>query len=234
MRSIALHLASLFVALALPAGTAVAASIDPDYAPNLGGLGQVAGMATASDGTIFLGGAFDSIGPQTLNGLARIYPDGSVDSNFLPVLIPAGSSLLYIGITRLSDGRILINGNFRALGATASNYAVVLNPDGTVAQTFPYARNDNGAIRYYGLSSGKFMVCDDSGGFGFPPVFGLARLNADGSVDGTFFSLEQNIGQVLDLLDGTILVTGGNGSIIHKLSATGIQDGTFISAGYNG
>src|SRR5450432_2093166 len=128
MKSIALQLASLFIALASSAGMAIAATIDPTFAPNIAGLGSIVAAAEAGDGSILLAGVFDSIGNTPLNGLARIGSDGSADPNFAPQLLPVGSSVLTNGITRLSDGRILINGNFKSFGTTTANYAVILNP----------------------------------------------------------------------------------------------------------
>src|SRR5476649_355891 len=68
MKSIALQLASLFIALASSAGMAIAATIDPTFAPNIAGLGSIVAAAEAGDGSILLAGVFDSIGNTPLNG----------------------------------------------------------------------------------------------------------------------------------------------------------------------
>jgi uncharacterized delta-60 repeat protein len=184
-------------------------------------------MLAIQDGKVLVGGNFSSfnLAPNTSN-LARLNTDGSVDSGFLNA---AGVGPIY-AIKVYTDGRIVLGG--------LSNPSVVrLNPDGSADNAFS-SNLGNPVLALALQSDGKVLA---GGGFdhaGAQGIFNLARLNADGSLDGSFnpgsgpdFAVEAIAVQP----DGRIIVGGDfrtfNGSTavnLLRLNAGGGLDSTFI------
>jgi uncharacterized delta-60 repeat protein len=82
-------------------------SIDKAYAGYVLGLvnvgGLVGGFTPAPNGRIYFYGAFDKVGGQSLLGLGRLHPDGTLDTSFVPA-IPASPSRLVLQ----PDDRLLL------------------------------------------------------------------------------------------------------------------------------
>ena len=69
----------------------------------------VRAMIVQPDGKILVAGAFDAVNGTNRNGLARLNPNGSLDSGFKPGTGPDGS-VSAIGLQ--PDGNVLLAGNF--------------------------------------------------------------------------------------------------------------------------
>ena len=160
------------------------------FVPGVGGISVV---RRQPDGKILVGGAWKD------GSVARLLPDGSYDPSFLR---PHGfiANARPVQIELQSDGKILVvlpqGGQFRnASGQTVHSLARFF-PDGTLDDTFrsldlvavfPGSGSNPGAL------AGLRVLPDDRlylGGV-FTSVqgvarFGVARLNADGSLDLTF------------------------------------------------
>jgi len=166
-----------------------AQTVDRGFNP---GANQVVwSLAVQPDGKILVGGGFtglgDGTGTTTRNHIGRLNVDGTVDLTFNP-----GTNSIVQAIAVQPDGKILIGGNFSAVGggtglATVRNGIARLNADGTVDLTF-----DPGANKVvYALvvqPDGKILVGGDfsmlgGGGSGITMRNALGRLNADGSLD---------------------------------------------------
>ena len=139
------------------------------------------------------------------------------------------------------DGKILLGGEFKYVNGVAHNWFVRLNPDGTQDTSFNKGgAGPNGPIYDIVFISGNKMIV--GGRFtsynGMSIGGGIARLNADGSVDTTFNS--QGVGttgivQTIDVrTDGKILISGEfrtfNGVdkfSVARLNDDGSLDNTF-------
>lgn len=138
------------------------------------------------DGKILIAGNFTTIGGSSHPGLARLNADGSVDESFAPP-IAANSAFGKTSVTamvRMADGRLVLSGSaaFLTTGPIARTNIIRFNADGSVDPTF----NAGNASPLAGLSvqaDGKVLYTTFLASAG---VFGPARLNADGSPDGTF------------------------------------------------
>ena len=75
---------------------------------NAGWSGMVYSMATQSDGKIIIGGDFNGVGGKNRSGLARINPDGSLDTSFI-----GGVDGIVRSVAVQADGKILLAGQFR-------------------------------------------------------------------------------------------------------------------------
>lgn len=78
-----------------------------------------------------MGGSFTNIGGQPRAGLARLDPDGTLDSSF----DPNPNSVIFT-IAVQSDGKILVGGNFSYICGEARDYLARLNSNGTLDNEF--------------------------------------------------------------------------------------------------
>lgn len=154
-------------------------------------------------------GSFTQIGGQARTNIARLYPDGTVETNFHPTVIGGFPAAEVKCLAVQTNGQILVGGNFSALGGQIRKNIGRLNADGTVDATFnPGA--DGGPVKVLSVEpDGKILL---SGSFftvgGMSRRF-VAQLNSDGTVD-TNFNARAN-GSVLYLVpqaDGKILLGG--------------------------
>jgi uncharacterized delta-60 repeat protein len=213
---------------------ALAQSPIDGFDPNANGL--VNALAVQSDGKILVGGSFTQIGGQTRNRIARLNPDGTVDTTFNP---NADNTVSTIAIQ--PDGKILVGGAFNQIGGQTRRRIARLNSDGSLDTTFP----DLGAGSVLVSSVSAFVIALQSdgkiligGNFTFvymnaPSFQTLARLNSDGRVD-TSFSPDSSISFVTAVViqpDGKILV--GTSSGIARLNSNGTLDTTFTNFSAN-
>src|SRR5438309_1203319 len=92
---------------------------------------SVYATAVQADGKILAGGQFTSIGGQTRNRIARLNPDGTLDTAFDP---NANAPVNAIAVQ--ADGKILVGGDFTNIGGQTRNRIARLNSDGTLDTTF--------------------------------------------------------------------------------------------------
>ena len=99
-----------------------------------GADGFVDAIALDANNNIFIGGGFDSFNGLSRSGIARLNPNGSLDTaTFLPGL---GFNGAVSSILIQPDGQILVAGDFTTYNNTNRNYIVRLNPDSSVDSTF--------------------------------------------------------------------------------------------------
>lgn len=156
---------------------------------------------------------------------------GSVDPTYDPQ-ITGGNVNDFI---ELADGKILVGGDFLAVGGLAQPNLTRLNSDGTADPTFRpvVTGNVNSLVRQADgkiLAAGTFTYTD--GGISRT---NLVRLNSDGSVDSSLASVTASLVYVAAQVDGKIVVVGTFTNIqgqprnrVARLNADGTLD-----AGYN-
>src|SRR5205814_9705633 len=87
--------------------------------------GAVLAVVVQPDGKILIGGNFTTLSPNggavvTRNRIARLNPDGTLDTVFNPNATgPLGSPIVSIALQ--ADGKILAGGNFTTIGGQARN-----------------------------------------------------------------------------------------------------------------
>ncbi|HEY0459168.1 MAG TPA: FG-GAP-like repeat-containing protein [Pyrinomonadaceae bacterium] len=166
------------------------------------------------DGKILIGGAFSQIGASLRGRIARLNADGSLDETFNPA---GGANGDVYNIDVQTDGKVVLGGNFNGLnGALNRNRVGRLNADGSLDTSFVQPLFINSAV--VGLevqSDNKIIVTGNFNVVGAAPKLGLARFNADGSLDLTFNPSINNAlpstSGALDVYlqtDGKILVGG--------------------------
>lgn len=235
------------------AGTYVArinsdGSPDSTFMTNIG-TGVNFGVQTVAiqpDQKILIGGYFTRFDGSTVNRIARLNPDGSLDTSFA-TNIGVGLNDSVWGIGLQSDGKIVIGGDFATLDGTTVNHIARLNADGTPDPTFTSNNSGTNSGRtgfVWGLGvqpDDKILVGGDFTTIDGQPTNRLARLNSDGSVDTDF---RTNIGSGANSIvssfavqsDGKIVVggyfTSMNGITVGKMArlhGDGTTDDSFIN-----
>jgi uncharacterized delta-60 repeat protein len=156
------------------------------------------------DHKILVGGNFSQIGNLTRSRLARLNPDGTVDTDFANVAI----DFEVTAIALQSDGRIVIGGQFGFIGTIARNKIARLNADGTLDTTFN--PNVTGFLQtILQQPDGKLIITGQFNAVGGQPRNNIARLNADGSLDTAFDPNADGFVYTVALqADGKVLVGG--------------------------
>ncbi len=182
-----------------------------------------------SNGKIVLGGRFLTYNGISRKCLAQLNSDGSIDLNFQdnPVLVVA-STVFDLEIQ--SDDNVVVGVNFGERPVTVRRF----NSAGTIDAGYnPFFTRAGRVRKILQQADGKIII-----GGEFPYVNGikrngLARLNADGSVDTTFvpaFNNEVNqkiITAVAVQPDGKILYGAQSVDQVFRLNTDGSLDTTF-------
>jgi uncharacterized delta-60 repeat protein len=173
--------------------------------------GDVACIALQPDGKVLVGGRFYLWNGAPRNILARLKPDGSPDSAFQPSLPSAGFADGALSLRVQDDGRIVV----------AGITLVRLNIDGT--QDINFVQNlgiVNGYVASVAVQpNGKIVIGGNFTQVGAAPRNGIARLNADGSVDSLFLRNMTGANVLVSPKsvsvqpDGKVLVGGTQGQV---------------------
>jgi uncharacterized delta-60 repeat protein len=164
------------------------------------------------DGKIVIGGYFSTARGVTQNGIARLNPDGSLDTTFNTGDNPGVMHTDVREVALQTDGKIIIGGNFTTTRGITQNNIARLNPDGSLDTTF--TTGTNGAVHAISLQpNDKILV-----GGNFTTTNGVlqnrfSRLNPDGSLDTTFNNSPNpgtsgSVSTIAVLPDGKILLGG--------------------------
>lgn len=199
-------------------------------------------IVPASDGKMFIGGWFTSVNGVARNCIARLDGDGTLDSTFdhgtgpntgyTPQLAPSVES-----IAVQSDGKILVSGAFISFSGVARASFVRLEQDGAVDPGFNPADSSNSPYGYHPFviapngqiyAAGKFV--------GQNPQDNLARINPNGTVDGTFHPAQLRAKSLAVQPDGKLVVltdplgtSNPEKSSLARLNLDGSLDSTFAA-----
>ncbi|MGB8370585.1 MAG: Calx-beta domain-containing protein [Limisphaerales bacterium] len=130
--------ASPNLARLITAGSDNDGTLDPSFNAGSGPNATVFAVAVYPTnspfaGKVLIGGAFTNVNNFTLNHIARLNGDGSVDTNFD---LNSGANDTVRAIVIQNDGRILIGGDFTNVNGVALNRIARLNTDGSLDATF--------------------------------------------------------------------------------------------------
>ncbi len=179
------------------------------------------------DNKILVGGRFTIANIVSRSCLARLNPDGTLDTNFIPAVGFCSSSFTQLlGLALQPDGKILISG-------ANIGEARRLNANGSLDVSFT-GTNPNVSYDIEPLSDGKVLIAGGT----------LKRFNSNGTLDATLASVGgggsfPNIFKVTVQTDGKIIIVGNFTSVngttrdrIARLNSDGTLDMTF-NAGAN-
>ena len=220
-------------------------TLDSSFTIGDGPSSSVETIALQPDGKILIGGLFTSYDGSSINRLARLNSDGSLDTSFN---IGTGPSGVVHKIKVLANGKIFIAGSISRYNGQDCDFIVKLNSDGSRDTSFTVVHNSNQsspAYDFHVLPDGKILLVGILNDFAESGQRTLVRLHSDGSHDTTFnlggSGFEGNIPGVTPVIraidtqsDGKIIVGGFfyryNGTIsrfIARLNPDGSHDTTF-------
>ncbi|MCU0436400.1 MAG: putative Ig domain-containing protein [Raineya sp.] len=199
---------------------------------------QLESILVQSDGKIVVAGTFTSYNGTSVNRIARLNADGTLDNTFN---IGTGFNQYSACLALQSDGKILVGGEFTSYNGTSSNRIVRLNPDGTFDNTFSIGvgfSNYVGAITLQ--SDGKILVGGSFMSYNGTSANRIARLNTDGSLDNTLsvgVGFDVSVFNIKVQSDGKILAGGiftsfnnNPASILVRLNTNGSWDSSLNTA----
>ena len=176
----------------------------------------------ANDSAIY-GGFFQLAGLTTVStklcaSLLRVNSDGSIDQNFNAA---AGASVNFFpGVREIfvrSNGKILVGGNFAAVGRFSARDITQFNDDGSVDETFnaggfgSSGQNANGVFALAEQPDGKILVGGEFTDFNLTARNAVVRLEADGTIDTSFtsgFAPGFRVNDIEVLPDGRVVMVG--------------------------
>lgn len=235
LRQLSVRLLALYFVLALLPRTATAQEflmLENPYAPEVTG-GSIHAAALQADGKLLIGGNFTHVDGTPRPGLARLHPDGTLDTGFAGAITifgaPLADSTIH-SIAPLPDGRILIGGDFLEISRSEpggppslhSRQGIArLDADGTLDTSFTpptitprvilTLRNRVRAV--LPLASGKILVAGwfTNVGDSSPARTRIARLNDDGTLDTAFQAVDIDgdvVRVLLEQSDGKVVIGG--------------------------
>jgi uncharacterized delta-60 repeat protein len=167
----------------------------------------------------------------------RLNNDGSVDATFTEAVVGTTPSSRVYALVELPDGAVLVGGWFENF-AGGSRSLVRLFSDGTLDTGFNPAIPPSWIMAITPLPDGKVLIggtFTSVGGIARP---GVARLNADGSLDTTFapsgFTRTAAVRTLHVRNDGRVIAGGqfiwsGRRQPLIQLQSTGALDTTFAT-----
>ena len=220
-------------------------SLDEPFSTN-SGVGFSGGSAvsvTFKNDKILVSGSFISYNGNTSRNLVRINIDGTYDST---LNIGTGFVGTVYDPTVLSDGKILVTGNFSALnGSTVSTGILRLNSDGSVDNSFNTGTGFNPNARFIYVDDKQIYYTGSINSYDTTPANRIIRLNSDGTIDNTFVygsGFDSSTQKVAIDSTSKIIVTGTflnynttPANRIIRLNNDGTVDSSFVyGSGFDG
>ena len=199
-------MATLLLLLLFAAAELRAQSALDGFDPNANG--SIFIVVVQPDGKILLGGTFTTLSPNggpavTRNHIARLNPDGTLDTAFNP---NADGFIETIAVQ--ADGKILVGGIFSDIGGQTRNNIARLDATTGLADSFnPSA---SGAVASIALQTdGKILVGGAFTNIGGQPRNNIARLDGTtGLADSFNPNANEHVFSIAIQTDGKILVGG--------------------------
>jgi uncharacterized delta-60 repeat protein/uncharacterized repeat protein (TIGR01451 family) len=211
-------------------------SVDGTFNCGTGSNSSISCVTLQSDGKIYIGGQFTSYNGTSINRIARLNQDGTLDTSFN---VGTGADQEVAVITIQKDGKILLGGSFTNYRSTLRNKIIRVNSDGTVDNTFSIGTGANGAIVALTIQEdGNILMAGYFTSYNGISKNYITRLLSNGSIDPSFNS---GLGFDLSALslyvmpDTRILIGGSfnsyqntfNSKMLIRLNSDGSIDHTF-------
>jgi uncharacterized delta-60 repeat protein len=216
-----------------------ASSLDITFNPGSGAAGAVLSVALATNGDVLIGGEFTSVNGQPRTYVARLKPDGSLDSGFLP---GQGPDSYVSSVATDPSGNLYIGGTFQNYSGIPRKFLARLRDDASLDLSWPNVVFDSDVSVIRPQQDGRLMVLGDFTHVNGMSRWNLARLNTDASMDASFNpALCVTDGAIYAFVvqpDGNVIIAGSfttnspvSRQYIARVSQSGILDSTF-NAGY--
>lgn len=181
--------------------------------------GIVYDIASQSDGKIIIVGSFTKYTNTTVNRVARLLPNGSLDSSFLT---GSGSALNVSHVRVLPSGQITLTGNFITFNGIPANRIIRLNINGTLDTDFSTGSGFDGNVNAAALQpDGKIILGGSFSTYNGVAANRIIRLNEDGTIDESF---QKDLGFNKDGVQ--VIKVNMNGEIMVGTSFAGLYNNT--------
>ena len=213
-------------------------SVDPSWVnlnTNGGFNGTILGAAVQSDGRVLVGGQFTTLNGTAQTNLARLLPDGSLDTSFaVGTLNGQVNAILVIPGTPGSES-VMIGGAFTTYGGTTRNRVARLTSTGSLDVAFdPGTGANSNVIGFLLQEDGKVLARGSFTSYGptNANTVGIVRLQSDGTKDPAFgvygLTISSTVAGLIVQDDGTLLFPGqaiydnfvARASVAHTVPAT--------------
>ena len=181
---------------------------DATFTPGTGADNIIRTIAIQSDGKIIIGGTFTNYNGSTLNNIARLNSNGTIDVTF--TLGTGANSTVNTAVLQ-GDGKIIIGGDFTSYNGTSRNRIARLNADGTLDATFDPGVGANASVFSTAIQSdGKIVIGGSFSTYNSNTKNFIARINSNGSFDASFAGTGTNgtIRTIRIQSDGKIFMAG--------------------------
>ncbi|HEX6287719.1 MAG TPA: cohesin domain-containing protein [Herpetosiphonaceae bacterium] len=195
-------------------------ALDTTFAPSDGANGTISALGLQADGKILIGGVFSAVNSLARTNLARLNADGTIDSMFG---IDGGANGNVQELVPLSDGKILVTGDFTTINGVGRSRLARLNADGSLDTGFSASANGE-SHKVLVQTDGRLLLVG-----AFTTINGVGRsrvvrLNADGSLDPSFVTgrgTSDTTDAIATQTDGKMFV-GGSFSLFNDIPRSGV------------
>jgi uncharacterized delta-60 repeat protein len=215
-------------------------SFDNTFNIGTGANNLVNTIAIEPNNKLVIAGNFTSYNGSSINRIARLNPDGSLDNTFN---VGTGANAFIIKILLQPDGKVFALGDFITFNGQSRNRYARLNNDGSIDESFLITSGANTSVLSAVLQpDGKIVLGGLFALVNGTTANGVVRLNPNGSIDNSFNQTSGANNFVEELAvqnDGKILV-GGNFQVYNgvdvgyltRVNNDGSIDSTF--SGFSG
>ncbi|MDX2286831.1 MAG: hypothetical protein NW241_21885 [Bacteroidia bacterium] len=136
--------------------------------------GSVRAVRLQPDGKILVAGDFSVFGGILRKKIARLHPDGTLDSSFNPA--NAGPDGQIHCMELMENGNIIVGGEFTVYGSFARKDIVMLNPNGSPLSVFASQGSDYTVFSIAIQPDGSILIGGSFSNFFNTPSSGIVRL----------------------------------------------------------
>lgn len=212
-------------------------TIDDSFNMGLGANNTVSDIIIQIDSKIIISGAFTTYNNLSRNRLARLNSDGTIDYTFFPDGGPLGT---INSITTLTNGKLIIAGNFTNYAGVARKNIARLNVDGSLDTSFNPGTGPNAEVSTTAaLSNGNIIIVGNFTSYNGNTSKRIARISANGGFDSSFNSgtgIDNSVYAMSIQSSGNIII-GGALSLYNNIQNNRIArlnaDGTLFNSSAN-
>jgi uncharacterized delta-60 repeat protein len=206
--------------------------LDTSFSPPTTPFTIVTCVVEGPEGEVYVGGSFTNFAGHPTHGVARLHPDGTLDTRFAaPIVWRSTNNIRQLLVTR--DGKLYVVGDFAGVGTNTLQRGVVrLFPNGDVDEGFapywvaPQFQFEPINIQAAYLCADERLLVANRRTFQSASVF---RLFASGAEDRSFAALPIDASAVIEQPDGKVLVCAWTGQRLRRFLANGQVDGAFTT-----
>ncbi len=159
-------------------------STDNTFSTGTGANSGIFSVDLDNNDKILIGGGFLNFNGTNINRFARLNTNGSLDNSFD---VGSGADGEVVCCEVLPNGKILVGGAFLNFNGVNVNRIVLLNPDGSIDNTFMTGSGANGYVTCITVqANGKIILGGEFTVFNNVNCGHIVRLNPDGTIDYSF------------------------------------------------